>query len=132
MDEINTLQNAADSLGINYMAIWHMTQFGVINETEIIEDLRNGQLFEWLTFIDTYTDSNINNHQEAVMKLFIDQLNDEVSIEFTPDELQRMIEDNKYAGTIIVLNLDEQERIISTINLRLTLKQYINLLELAV
>ena len=52
MDEINTLQNAAYSLGINYMAIWHMSEFGVVNETEITEDLKNGLLFEWLTFID--------------------------------------------------------------------------------
>lgn len=132
MDEINTIQDAADTLGINYIAVWHMSEFNVLNETKIIEDLRHGLLFEWLSFIDTYTDSNTNNHEEAVIKLFIDQLNDDVRIELTPDELQRMIEDNTYTGTIIVLNLDEQERIISTINLRLTLKQYINLLELAV
>ena len=132
MDENLTLKSVTHALGINYMAAWHMTQFGVINETEINEDLRNGRLFEWLTFIDKYTDSYINNFEEAVIKLFIDQLNDEVSIDLTPDELQRMTEDNSYAGTIIVLNLDEQERIISTINLRLTLKQYIDLLELAV
>ena len=132
MNEINTIRDAADTLGINYIAVWHMSEFNVLNETKIIEDLRHGLLFEWLSFIDRYTDSNINNHEEAVIKLFIDQLNDDVRIELTPDELQRMIEDNTYTGTIIVLNLDEQERIISTINLRLTLKQYINLLELAV
>ena len=132
MDENLTLQSVTTALGINYIAAWHMTQFGVVNETEINEDMRNGLLFEWLTFIDNYTDSYINNFEEAVMKLFINQLNDEVSIDLTPDELQRMIEDNSYAGTIIVLNMDEQERITSTINLRLTLKQYIELLELAV
>lgn len=132
MDEINTLQNAADSLGINYMAVWHMSQFNVLNETQIIEDLRNGLLFEWLTFIDLYTDSITNNFEEAVMKLFIDELSDEVSINLTPEELQLMIEDQKYAGTIQVLNFDIHERLTSTINIRLTLTQYIDLLELAV
>ena len=132
MDEINTLQNAADSLGINYMAVWHMSQFNVLNETQIIEDLRNGLLFEWLTFIDLYTDSITNNFEEAVMKLFVDELSDEVSINLTPEELQLMIEDQKYAGTIQVLNFDIQERLTSTINIRLTLTQYIDLLELAI
>ena len=132
MDEINTLQNAADSLGINYMAIWHMSEFGVVNETEITEDLKNGLLFEWLTFIDRYTDSNINNLEEAVMKLFIDQLSDEVSINLPPEELQLMIDDQKYAGNIEVLNFDEKERVTSTITIRLNLTQYIDLLELAV
>jgi hypothetical protein len=132
MDEINTLQNAADSLGINYMAIWHMSEFGVVNETEITEDLKNGLLFEWLTFIDMYTDSNINNLEEAVMKLFIDQLSDEVSINLPPEELQLMIDNQKYAGNIEVLNFDEKERVTSTITIRLNLTQYIDLLELAV
>ena len=132
MDEINTLQNAADSLGINYMAIWHMSEFGVVNETEITEDLKNGLLFEWLTFIDRYTDSNINNLEEAVMRLFIDQLSDEVSINLPPEELQLMIDNQKYAGNIEVLNFDDQERLTSTITIRLNLTQYIDLLELAV
>ena len=132
MDEINTLQNAADSLGINYMAVWHMSEFNVLNETEVIEDLRNGLLFEWLTFIDRYTDSNTNNLEEAIMKLFIDQLSDEVSINLPPEELQLMINDQKYAGNIEVLNFDDQERLTSTITIRLNLTQYIDLLELAV
>ena len=132
MDEINTLQNAADSLGINYMAVWHMSEFNVLNETEVIEDLRNGLLFEWLTFIDRYTDSNTNNLEEAIMKLFIDQLSDEVSINLPPEELQLMIDDQKYAGNIEVLNFDDQERLTSTITIRLNLTQYIDLLELAV
>ena len=132
MDEINTLQNAADSLGINYMAVWHMSEFNVLNETEVIEDLRNGLLFEWLTFIDRYTDSNTNNLEEAIMKLFIDQLSDEVSINLPPEELQLMIDNQKYAGNIEVLNFDEKERVTSTITIRLNLTQYIDLLELAV
>jgi len=132
MDENLTLQSVTTTLGINYMAAWHMTQFGVINETEIIEDLRNGQLFEWLAFIDLYTDSNINNLEEAVMKLFIDELSDEVSINLPPEELQLMIDDQKYAGNIEVLNFDEKERVTSTITIRLNLTQYIDLLELAI
>jgi hypothetical protein len=103
-----------------------------VNETEITEDLKNGLLFEWLTFIDMYTDSNINNLEEAVMKLFIDQLSDEVSINLPPEELQLMIDNQKYAGNIEVLNFDEKERVTSTITIRLNLTQYIDLLELAV
>jgi hypothetical protein len=132
MDENLTLQSVTTTLGINYMAAWHMTQFGVINETEIIEDLRNGQLFEWLAFIDRYTDSNINNLEKALMKLFIDQLSDDVSINLPPEELQLMIDNQKYAGNIEVLNFDEKERVTSTITIRLNLTQYIDLLELAV
>lgn len=132
MSEINTLKDAADKLGINYMAVWHMSQFNVLNETEIIEDLKNGLLFEWLTFIDLYTDSVTNNFEEAIMKLFIDELSDEVSINLTPEELQLMLDDQKYAGNIEVLNFDDQERVTSTITIRLTLSQYIDLLELAI
>lgn len=130
-NEILTLKNVTAALGINYMAAWHMSEFNVVNETEIIEDLKNGLIFEWLTFIDKYTDSNINNHEEAVMKLFIDELSDEVSINLTPEELKLMIDDQKYAGNIQVLNFDNQERLTSTINIRLTLGQYIDLLEMA-
>lgn len=132
MEENLTLQGVTTTLGINYMAAWHMTQFGIINETEINEDLRNGLLFEWLTFIDLYTDSYTNNFEEAVMKLFIDELSDEVSINLTPEELQLMLDDQKYAGNIEVLNFDDQERVTSTITIRLTLSQYIDLLELAI
>lgn len=132
MKEISTLQDAADKLGINYMAVWHMSEFGVVNETEITEDLKNGLLFEWLTFIDLYTDSNTNNLESAVMKLFIDQLSDEVSIDLPPEELQLMIDDRKYAGKIDVLNFDCKERLTSTIAIRLNLTQYIDLLELAI
>lgn len=130
-DEILTLQNVTTALGINYMAAWHMSEFNVLNETEIIEDLRNGLIFEWLTFIDKYTDSYVNNHEEAVMKLFLDELSDEVSINLTPEELKLMIDDLKYAGNIQVLNFDNQNRLTSTINIRLTLGQYIDLLEMA-
>jgi hypothetical protein len=85
MDDNLTLLSVTTTLGINYMASWHMTQFGIINETEINEDLRNDLLFEWLTFIDLYTDSYTNNFEEVVMKLFIDELRDEVSINLTPE-----------------------------------------------
>ena len=66
------------------------------------------------------------------MKLFIDELSDEVSINLPPEELQLMIDDQKYAGNIEVLNFDDQERLTSTITIRLNLTQYIDLLELAV
>ena len=45
-EEINTLQDASRVLGINYIAVWHMTQFGALNETAITEDLSNGLLLE--------------------------------------------------------------------------------------
>jgi hypothetical protein len=43
-----------------------------------------------------------------------------------------MIDNQKYAGNIEVLNFDEKERVTSTITIRLNLTQYIDLLELAV
>lgn len=131
MSEINTLKDAADKLGINYMAVWHMSELNILNETEIIEDLRNGLIFEWLTFIFKHTDSYTNNHEEAVIRLFINQLSDDVSINLPPEELQLMTDDQKYAGKIEVLNFDNQERVTSTTIIRLTLNQYIDLLELA-
>ncbi len=67
----DTLRDVTVNFGINYMAAWHMIEFSVMNETQIAEDLKSGLIFEWLSFIDRYTDSNTNNFAEAIMKLFL-------------------------------------------------------------
>ncbi len=128
-DEILTLKDVTDALGINYIAAWHMTEFNVLNETEIIEDLRNGMIFGWLTFIDRYTDSNTNNFEDSIMRMFMDEINDNMIIDLPPIELQRMIDDENYAGSITFKNLDERDRVVSTFLIRLKLKQYLDLLK---
>ncbi len=130
MKEIKTLKDVTDSLGINYMAAWHLSEFNVLNETVIIEDLKNGLIFEWLKFIDDHTDSYTNNHEEAIIKLFSEELSDEISIDLPSEELQRMIKDRNYAGAITVLNLDQKKCVVSTVLIRLKLQQYIDLIEL--
>ncbi len=72
-EEIDTLLGASRILGINYSAVLHMTQFGVVNETAITEDLSNGLLYEWLEFIHDHTDSNTNDFEEAVINLFLEK-----------------------------------------------------------
>jgi hypothetical protein len=72
MEENLTLKNVADEYGISYIATQHLYNYSAINETLILEDLRNGLLYEWLTFIEKHTDSNINNFQEALIKLFLE------------------------------------------------------------
>jgi hypothetical protein len=128
-EEINTLQDASRVLGINYVAVWHMTQFGVINETAIIEDLTNGLLYEWLEFIDNYTDSNTNDFQEAVIKLFLDLLGDNMELILLTDELQRMKADSEHAGFMVAVILDENYNEKERIPIRLKLDQYILFLE---
>ena len=128
-DEILTLKDVTDALGINYIAAWHMTEFNVLNETAIIEDLRNGMIFGWLTFIDRYTDSNTNNFEDSIMRMFMDEINDNMIIDLPPIELQRMIDDENYAGSITFKNLDERDRVVSTFLIRLKLKQYLDLLK---
>jgi hypothetical protein len=66
------------------------------------------------------------------MKLFIDDLADDVSIEVTPEELDKMIDDRSYAGSIKVINLDLFNKEVDRILFRLTLRQYINLLEVGI
>ena len=129
-EEINTLQDASRVLGINYVAVWHMTQFGVINETAIIEDLTNGLLYEWLEFIDNYTDSNTNDFEEAVIQLFLDLLGDNMELILLADELDRMITDRDYAGVLAAIIQDSSNNEIERIPIRLKLRQYILFLEI--
>ncbi len=126
----DTLRDVTVNFGINYMAAWHMIEFSVMNETQIAEDLKSGLIFEWLSFIDRYTDSNTNNFAEAVMKLFLNELSDVISIDLPIEELQLMFEDRNYAGKIVISNLDQMGRVTSTILFRLKLQQYLELLEI--
>jgi hypothetical protein len=130
MNEINTLKDATDLLGINYMAAWHMTQFGVVNETAITEDLNNGLLFEWLDFIYNHTDSNTNNLEEEVIKLFLDMLGEHMELILLTDELERMMADNEHAGFMVAVKQDENNNEIERIPIRLKLSQYILFLEI--
>ena len=129
-DEINTLQDASRVLGINYIAVWHMTQFGVINETAIIEDLSNGLLYEWLEFIYDHTDSNTNDLEESVIKLFLDLIGDNMELILLADELDRMTADRDYAGIMAAIIQDSSNNEIERIPIRLNLRQYILFLEL--
>jgi hypothetical protein len=129
-EDTDTLRNVTLDFGINYMAAWHMIEFNVLNETQIGEDLKSGLIFEWLSFIDRYTDSNTNNFEEAVMKLFLNELSDVISIDLPIEELQLMFEDRNYAGKIVISNLDQKGRVTSIILFRLKLQQYLELLEI--
>jgi hypothetical protein len=132
IEEPTNLELVSETLGISYVATRHLYEFGAVNETEVLKDLRNGLLFEWLTFINLYTDSNINDFEEIIIKLFLDNLSDNIIVDLSSEELERMIEDRTYAGTIQVVNLDNQENEMSRIPIRLTLNQYINFLEIGI
>jgi hypothetical protein len=132
IDQTPNLLVVSETLGISYVATKHMYEYGTVNETEVLNDLRNGLLFEWLTFINLFTDSNINDFEDIIVKLFLDDLSDNISVDLSPDELEKMIQDRTYAGTIQIVNLDNEENKISRIPIRLTLNQYINFLEIGI
>ena len=129
-EEIHTLQDVSRILGINYMAVWHMSEFNVFNETEISEDLNNGLIYEWLQFIHDHTDSNTNDFEEAVIKLFLDLLGENMELILLADELDRMMEDSDYAGIMAVIIQDSSNNEIERIPIRLKLRQYILFLEI--
>ena len=91
IDQTPNLQVVSETLGISYVATKHMYEFGAVNETEVLNDLRNGLLFEWLTFINLFTDSNVNDFEDIIIKLFLDDLSDNISVDLSPDELEKMI-----------------------------------------
>lgn len=130
MNEIYTLKDVTDLLGINYMAAWHLQEFSVLNETEILEDLNRGLIFEWLQFIHDHTDSYVNDFEEAVIKLFLDLLGDHMELILLTDELQSMIADTDHAGFMIAVKQDENNNEIERIPIRLKLAQYILFLEI--
>ena len=123
------LKVVADTFGISYIATRHMYEMSVINETLILEDLRRGLLFEWLTFINLHLLNHLHDFEQSVMKLFIDDLGDEITIDVSTEELDKMLEDRSYAGSIKAINLDQNHEEVDRILFRLTLRQYINLLE---
>ena len=129
-EEIHTLQDASRILGINYMAVWHMSEFNVFNETEISEDLNNGLIYEWLQFIHDHTDSNTNNHEGALIELFLKLLGDNMELVLLTDELQRMKADSEHAGFMVAIKKDENNNEIERIPIRLKLDQYILFLEI--
>ena len=132
IDQTPNLEVVSETLGISYVATKHMYEYGTVNETEVGNDLRNGLLFEWLTFINLFTDSNINDFEDIIVKLFLDDLSDNIIVDLSRDELEKMIKDRTYAGTIQIVNLDNEENEISRIPIRLTLNQYINFLEIGI
>ena len=129
-EEIHTLQDVSRILGINYMAVWHMSEFNVFNETEISEDLNNGLIYEWLQFIHDHTDSNTNNHEEAMIELFLKLLGDNMELIVSDVELEQMIADNKHAGLMVAVKKDTNDKEIERIPIRLKLDQYILFLEI--
>lgn len=132
IDQTPNLQVVSETLGISYVATRHMYEYGTVNETEVLNDLRNGLLFEWLTFINLYTDSNINDFEEIIVKLFLDNLSDNMIVDLSTSELDKMLDDRTYAGTIQIINYDQEEKETSRIPMRLTLHQYINFLEIGI
>jgi hypothetical protein len=129
-EEIHTLQDVSRILGINYMAVWHMSEFNVFNETEISEDLNNGLIYEWLQFIHDHTDSNTNNHEKAVIELFLKLLGDNMELILSTDELQRMKADSEHPGFMVAIKKDQNNNEIERIPIRLKLDQYILFLEI--
>ena len=119
----------AETLGINHLAVVQMFEWSVLNETLILDDLRRGLLFEWLTFINLHLLYHPHNLDQSVMKLFIDDLGDQISIDVSTEGLDKMLEDRSYAGSIKAINLDQNHEEVDRILFRLTLRQYINLLE---
>jgi hypothetical protein len=122
----------AETLGINHLAVVQMFDWSILNETLIRDDLRQGLLFEWLTFINLHLRDRPQNFEESIMNLFINDLGDDISIEVTPEELDKMLDDHSYAGSIKVINLDLFNNEVDRILFRLTLRQYINLLEVGI
>ena len=130
LDLTPDLNVVADTLGINHKAIVHMYEMSVVNETLILDDLRIGLLFEWLTFINLHLQRHPQNFEQAIMKLFIDDLGDNIRIDLGTEELDKMLDDRSYAGSIIIVQLDDSGRIFETVSIELTLNQYLNFLEL--
>ena len=98
------LRVVAETLGINYLATTHMYELSVVNETLILEDLRKGLIFEWLTFINLHLLDYPSDFEYSVMKLFSDDLDDFVQIDVSMEELDKMFDDRSYAGLMKVIN----------------------------
>jgi hypothetical protein len=119
----------AETLGINHKATVQMYEMSVVNETLILEDLRNGLIFEWLTFINLHLRDHPHDFEQVIMKLFSDDLGDFIKIDVSAEELDKMLDDRTYAGSIKVINMDLFNNEVDRILFRLTLRQYVNFLE---
>jgi hypothetical protein len=119
----------AETLGINYKATLQMYEMSVVNETLILTDLRKGLIFEWLTFINLHLREHPSDFEQVIMKLFSDDLGDFIKIDVSAEELDKMLDDRTYAGSIKVINMDSFNNEVDRILFRLTLRQYINFLE---
>ena len=128
-DESPNLEVVSDTLGISYTAVKHMYEFSALNETEVLNDLKNGLLFEWLTFVNLFTDSYVNDFEEVIIKLFANSLNDFITMHLPDAELSKMLKDKSYAGTLYIINLDIYSNEESRIPMRFNISQYINFLE---
>jgi hypothetical protein len=128
-DETPNLEVVSTTLGISYTAVKHMYEFSALNETEVLNDLKNGLLFEWLTFVNLFTDSYVNDFEEAIITLFIDSLNEFITIDLSNNELLKMLKDKSYTGTMYIINLDIFNNEESRIPMRLNITQYLNFLE---
>jgi len=119
----------AETLGINHKATLQMYEMSVVNETLILTDLRKGLIFEWLTFINLHLREHPSDFEQVIMKLFSDDLGDFIKIDVSAEELDKMLDDRTYAGSIKVINMDSFNNEVDRILFRLTLRQYINFLE---
>ena len=134
MEEFDLTPNlrvVADTLGINHLATVQLYEMSVVNETLILKDLRNGLIFEWLTFINLHLRDHPHDFEQVIMKLFSDDLGDDISIDVSIEELDKMLDDRTYAGSIKLINLDLYNNEVDHILFRLTLRQYLNFLEVA-
>ena len=95
LDLTPDLKVVADTLGISYIATRHMYEMSVVNETLILDDLRRGLLFEWLTFINLHLLDHPHDFEQFIMKLFIDDLGEQISIDVSTEELDKMLEDQE-------------------------------------
>ena len=119
----------AETLGINHKSTLQMYEMSVVNETLILTDLRKGLIFEWLTFINLHLREHPSDFEQVIMKLFSDDLGDFIKIDVSAEELDKMLDDRTYAGSIKVINMDSFNNEVDRILFRLTLRQYINFLE---
>ena len=126
-----TVHDIAEDFGINHLAAWQLAEFGTIDETAIINDLKNGLLYQWLRFVSEQQKNKSQSYQQKILHLFLLSLSDNFSLLITPKELERMINYDEYPGRFQVINYDSDGKELRKIKSRLTLDQYIYFMEIA-
>lgn len=126
-----TMHDIAEDFGINHLAAWQLAEFDTIDETAIINDLKNGLLHEWLRFVSERKKNKSKLYQQQILQLFLLSLSDNFSLLITPKELERMINYDEYPGRFTVINYDSDGKELRKIKSRLTLDQYIYFMEIA-